>query len=252
MNLHCASHRTHTIVSCLAQFARNGRGWEEYPEIEVELTPSKEDNGMCWITKEEFFKHFPSIYLCAFNTARLKEADYVNDLEDEFPRDNPSAHAEESSESSDDSSVDISLSDSDDDISISDDEEPSTRRGAPVRRIASVRKTNGSSGELSDVSSHSAKSQEQVGGRANQVEDMKKKLAEEKKGRRVLERATSSGSQIQLMKEKLEEDRKNRAYAAPPRRTMSAGGSSKIAMMAQKFKGKEALNWSQHSTDSLK
>ena len=45
-----------------------------------------EDNGMCWMTKGEFFKYFPSIYLSAFNMARLQDANYVNDLEDEFPR----------------------------------------------------------------------------------------------------------------------------------------------------------------------
>ena len=41
---------------------------------------------MCWVTKDEFFKYFPSIFVSAFNTARLKDPDYVNDLEDEFPR----------------------------------------------------------------------------------------------------------------------------------------------------------------------
>ena len=75
-----------SLLNLSAEFARNGPGWERYPSVLLELNPSMDDNGMCWITKEEFFEHFTTIYLSAFNTARLKEADYVNDLEDDFPR----------------------------------------------------------------------------------------------------------------------------------------------------------------------
>jgi hypothetical protein len=48
-----------------------------------------EDNGLYWVTKEEFFQYFPTIYLCAFNMTRLRERDYVNDLKDDIERPPP-------------------------------------------------------------------------------------------------------------------------------------------------------------------
>ena len=45
-----------------------------------------EDNGLCWVTKEEFFQYFPTIYVSAFNMTRLKDPKYVNDLKDDFTR----------------------------------------------------------------------------------------------------------------------------------------------------------------------
>lgn len=45
-----------------------------------------EDNGLCWVTKEEFFRYFPTIYVGALNITRLKDAKYVNDLDDHFKR----------------------------------------------------------------------------------------------------------------------------------------------------------------------
>ena len=64
----------------------NGPGWKRYPELKSELNPLSEDNGIFWLTKAEFFRYFPTIYLCKMNMTRLKDDKYVNDLEDEFKR----------------------------------------------------------------------------------------------------------------------------------------------------------------------
>jgi len=63
---------------------RSGPGWEKYPNIKEELNPSMEDNGLCWVTKKEFFKYFPTIYVCALDMTRLKDLKYANDLKDHF------------------------------------------------------------------------------------------------------------------------------------------------------------------------
>lgn len=75
------------VCLCLTgQFMRSGPGWNKYPDIKKELNPVMEDNGLCWVTKKEFFKYFPTIYVCAFNMTRLKDDNYENDLKDHFPR----------------------------------------------------------------------------------------------------------------------------------------------------------------------
>ncbi|CAB9518072.1 Calpain-1 catalytic subunit [Seminavis robusta] len=66
------------------QFMRSGPGWGKYPNIKNELNPSLEDNGLCWVTKQEFFRYFPSVYVCTLNMTRIKDSNYVNDLEDDF------------------------------------------------------------------------------------------------------------------------------------------------------------------------
>jgi len=63
---------------------RSGPGWDEYANIKKELNPAMENNGLCWVTKEEFFRYFPTIYVCAFNMTRLKDDSYVNDLKNDF------------------------------------------------------------------------------------------------------------------------------------------------------------------------
>jgi hypothetical protein len=63
---------------------RSGPGWARHPDIKEELNPSMEDNGLCWVTKKEFFRYFPIVYVCAFNMTRLKDDTYVNDLNDDF------------------------------------------------------------------------------------------------------------------------------------------------------------------------
>lgn len=67
----------------------NGPGWIEFPELYYELSPPPKDTGMFWLTKAEFFRYFPTIYLCAFNMTRLKDSEYENDLKDEIVRRGP-------------------------------------------------------------------------------------------------------------------------------------------------------------------
>ena len=65
----------------------NGTGWKQYPKVRYELDPIPDDTGLFWLTKTEFFTYFPTIYLCKFNMARLRDKKwYVNDLQHEFPR----------------------------------------------------------------------------------------------------------------------------------------------------------------------
>lgn len=68
---------------------RGGKGWKKYPKVFKKLHPPNEDNGMCWVTKEEFFHYFPTICVCAMDINRLKDPSYANDLEDHFPREAP-------------------------------------------------------------------------------------------------------------------------------------------------------------------
>jgi len=68
------------------EFMTNGPGWSKYPEVRHELNPIPEDTGLFWVTKAEFFRYFPTIYLCKFNMTRLQDEHYSNDLDDEFQR----------------------------------------------------------------------------------------------------------------------------------------------------------------------
>ncbi len=43
----------------------DGPGWEEYPQIKEFLKPVKADDGIFYLSKEEFFQYFGTIYLCA-------------------------------------------------------------------------------------------------------------------------------------------------------------------------------------------
>jgi len=42
----------------------DGAGWEQYPQIKAELKPVKADDGIFWVSRSEFFKHFTTLYLC--------------------------------------------------------------------------------------------------------------------------------------------------------------------------------------------
>ena len=46
-------------------WADDGPGWDEYPEIKEELNPVVADDGIFWVSKEEFFSYFGTIYLSA-------------------------------------------------------------------------------------------------------------------------------------------------------------------------------------------
>lgn len=51
------------------KFSCRGIGWKKFPEIKKEIKPifSNVDDGLFWLTRQEFFKHYDSIYLGASN-----------------------------------------------------------------------------------------------------------------------------------------------------------------------------------------
>jgi len=46
-----------------------GPGWAEYPQIAALLKPEVKDDGIFWLSKEEFFTHFANVYVCAVDMA---------------------------------------------------------------------------------------------------------------------------------------------------------------------------------------
>jgi hypothetical protein len=49
------------------QWIDDGDGWRDYPEIREACKPDDEDDGQFWLSKDELFEFFPTIYLCAHN-----------------------------------------------------------------------------------------------------------------------------------------------------------------------------------------
>merc|ERR1712232_189072 len=45
------------------QWMDGGPGWKEYPAVKQACKPVKADDGIFWMEKGEFFKHFETIYL---------------------------------------------------------------------------------------------------------------------------------------------------------------------------------------------
>jgi hypothetical protein len=255
---------------CLtAKFARNGPGWKSYPDIQSELNPSTEDNGMCWITREEFFQHFPTIYLSAFDTARLKEDDYVNDLTDDFPRDaanNPARVEDEKVAERSDDAADLSSSeigmdipdtpDQDDNIHPSTsttpvipvpvDEEGNTEETTTVTKESST--TTGEmdkSEHVNDVSPSNSSNQEEVEEDLVQNDEEKANTEETNDDAGTNERAQRESirgyaNQVELMKQKMEEERnkKNADKGTGAKRGPAPKeGMSKVELMTMKFQG---------------
>ena len=50
----------------------DGPGWDEYPQIKELLKPVKADDGIFWVSKEEFFQYFPTVYLGAIDMSEFK------------------------------------------------------------------------------------------------------------------------------------------------------------------------------------
>jgi hypothetical protein len=54
-------------------FDDDGPGWDQYPQIKKALNPVVADDGIFWVTKQEFFKFFQTIYLSASNMTDFLE-----------------------------------------------------------------------------------------------------------------------------------------------------------------------------------
>mmetsp|Transcript_1503 Transcript_1503/g.3486 ORF Transcript_1503/g.3486 Transcript_1503/m.3486 type:complete len:634 (-) Transcript_1503:68-1969(-) len=55
------------------EFDDDGPGWEKYPEIKEALNPVFQDDGAFWVTKEEFFRFYQTIYLSAKSMTEFLE-----------------------------------------------------------------------------------------------------------------------------------------------------------------------------------
>lgn len=59
------------------EFDDTGPGWDKYPQIKALLKPVVADDGVFWVTKEEFFVFFQTIFLCASNmTEYVEDSDH--------------------------------------------------------------------------------------------------------------------------------------------------------------------------------
>jgi hypothetical protein len=55
-----------------SMFGPTGTGWRQYPIIKKELKPIiGADDGLFWVTKEEFFDHYETVYLGAYDLTRF-------------------------------------------------------------------------------------------------------------------------------------------------------------------------------------
>ena len=55
------------------EFDDDGPGWERYPEIKAELNPVVADDGIFWVTKQEFFQFFSTIFVSAQDMTEFLE-----------------------------------------------------------------------------------------------------------------------------------------------------------------------------------
>jgi len=54
-------------------FDDDGPGWDQYPQIKKALNPVVADDGIFWLTKQEFFDHFQTVYVSASNMTEFLE-----------------------------------------------------------------------------------------------------------------------------------------------------------------------------------
>ncbi len=54
-------------------FDDDGPGWDQYPQIKKALNPVVADDGIFWVTKEEFFKFYGTFYLSASDMTAFLE-----------------------------------------------------------------------------------------------------------------------------------------------------------------------------------
>jgi len=50
----------------------DGPGWDEYPEVREALQPQAADDGIFYVSKEEFFVYFQTVYVCAKSMTEFK------------------------------------------------------------------------------------------------------------------------------------------------------------------------------------
>ena len=55
------------------EFDDDGPGWDRYPQIKEKLKPVVADDGIFWVTKQEFFHFFDTVYLSASNMTEFLE-----------------------------------------------------------------------------------------------------------------------------------------------------------------------------------
>lgn len=55
------------------EFDDDGPGWTKYPQIKELLNPVAEDDGIFWLTKQEFFRFFDHIYVSASSMTEFLE-----------------------------------------------------------------------------------------------------------------------------------------------------------------------------------
>ena len=51
----------------------DGPGWDRYPAVTAVLQPEAKDDGICWVSKEEFFEYFHTVYFSASDVTAFKE-----------------------------------------------------------------------------------------------------------------------------------------------------------------------------------
>jgi hypothetical protein len=52
----------------------HGAGWELYPQIKDAIQPVVADDGVFWVSRQEFFHFFPVIFLCACDMKEFARA----------------------------------------------------------------------------------------------------------------------------------------------------------------------------------
>eukprot|EP00977_Amphora_coffeiformis_P007216 scaffold1569_cov171-Amphora_coffeaeformis.AAC.2 len=55
------------------EFDDDGPGWDKYPQVKKEINPVAADDGIFYLTKDEFFKYYSTIYLSASNMTDFLE-----------------------------------------------------------------------------------------------------------------------------------------------------------------------------------
>ncbi|CAE7791797.1 DEK1 [Symbiodinium sp. CCMP2456] len=55
------------------EWCDDGPGWKKHPEVKQVCKPVNANDGVFWVSKEEFFKYFKTIYLCATDMKKSQQ-----------------------------------------------------------------------------------------------------------------------------------------------------------------------------------